>query len=367
MKFPFSRFAFGGLFAAALLLQACGSGEHKDEKKAGDDVPATEVFTLEKKQLSSSLTVPGELSAFQQVDLYAKVSSFVKKLYVDVGSEVKAGQLLISLEAPELNSRQAAALSDLKSREAVFLASKANYDRLLKTSKTPGTISQNDLDQALARQASDEAQLEAAKAAYKEAGVNRDYLEIRAPFAGVITARNVSAGAFVGAGNAAAPIFTLQQQDKLRLVVSVPETYIRFLKNKTQVNFTVDALNGEKFTAHVSRLAGALDMRLRAQRTEMDVTNTNKKLLPGMVAEVMLPLTGDTKNFVIPSSAVLNSTQGIYVIRSTGNTVKWVPVKTGRTADDNTEVFSDDLKAGDVLVKQASEEIRDGSEIKKKG
>jgi len=96
--------------------------------------------------LSTTLQIPGELLAFQQVDLYAKENSFVKKLFVDVGSEVKAGQLLATMEAPELNSLESAAQSRLKSQEAIYIASKSNYDRLLETSKTPGTISQNDLD-----------------------------------------------------------------------------------------------------------------------------------------------------------------------------------------------------------------------------
>ncbi|MBE7178759.1 MAG: efflux RND transporter periplasmic adaptor subunit, partial [Mucilaginibacter polytrichastri] len=210
---------------ASLLIQACGHSSEKSEAKeaSAEQTPPVAVFTLEKKQLASSLTVPGELSAFQQVDLFAKVNSFVKKLYVDVGSEVKAGQLLITLEAPEVNSQVSGAQSRLKSQEALYLASKANYDRLLSTSKTPGTISPNDLDQAYAKQQSDLAQFDAAKAAYREAGANKNYLEIRAPFSGVITARNVSAGAYVGAGSSGA-LFTLQEQKKLRLVVSVPES-----------------------------------------------------------------------------------------------------------------------------------------------
>ncbi|MBE7178691.1 MAG: efflux RND transporter periplasmic adaptor subunit, partial [Mucilaginibacter polytrichastri] len=162
-------------------------------------------------------------------------------------------------------------------------------------------------------------------------------------------------------------LFTLQEQKKLRLVVSVPESYVSYLNNKTKVDFTVQALAGEKFTAQVSRLAGALDTRLRAQRTEMDVVNTNKKLLPGMIAEVSLPINGEIKNFVIPNSAVLTSTMGVYVIKTEGEKAVWIPVRTGRSADGFTEVFSEKLKVGDELVKQTSEEIRNGSTIKKQG
>jgi multidrug efflux pump subunit AcrA (membrane-fusion protein) len=118
--------------------------------------------------MTASLQLPGELTAKQDVELYAKVNSFVRQMTVDVGSEVRAGQLLASLDAPEITAQLTAASSRLKSQEAIYIASKANYDRLYHTSQTPGTISPNELDQALARKNADFALLEAAKANYKE-------------------------------------------------------------------------------------------------------------------------------------------------------------------------------------------------------
>lgn len=354
----------------AVALQGCGSSaaNNEAEKTGGAPAaaPALEAFSLQKGQLSSSIKIPGELVAFQRVDLYAKVSSFVKKLYVDVGSEVKAGQLLVTMEAPELNSQLSGAESRLKSQEAIYLSSKATYDRLLETSKTPGTVSQNDLDIAFAKQKSDLAQLDAAKASFREVGDTRNYLEIRAPFNGVISRRNVSAGAYVGPAGKGSdlPIFTLQEQKKLRLVVSVPEAYTSYLTNRSEVNFTVKSFPNQQFNAKVTRLSGALDERLRAQSIEMDVTNNDKTLLPGMVAEVYIPLTSSHESaFVVPSKAVLNSTQGIYVIKVVSNKAVWVPVKPGRRADDKIEVFGD-LALNDVIIKTASEEIRDSSEVK---
>jgi membrane fusion protein (multidrug efflux system) len=311
--------------------------------------------------LSSSIQLPGELVAFQQVDLYAKISSFVRKLYVDVGSEVKAGQLLATMEAPELNSQLSGAESRLKSQEALFLSSKATYNRLLETSKTPGTISPNDLDIALAKMKSDEAQLDASRAAYREIGDTRNYLEIRAPFNGVISTRNVSAGAYVGpAGKGSdAPIFTLQEFKKLRLVVSVPEAYIPYFNDKTEVKFTVKSIQNDTFTAKVSRASGALDARLRSQRTEMDVEN-QPRLLPGMIAEVSLPLAGNAATLLVPSKAVLRSTTGTFVVKVENNKTIWVPVKTGRSADDRTEIFGN-ISAADTIVKTVTEEVRNGA------
>lgn len=355
------------VIAFVLILQACGSSEAKSEKEHTEAAaaPALEAFSLQKEQLSSSIKIPGELQAFQRVDLYAKVSSFVKKLYVDVGSEVHAGQLLVTMEAPEINSQLSGAESRLKSQEAIYLSSKATYDRLLETSKTPGTVSQNDLDIAFAKQKSDLAQLDAARASYREVGDNRNYLEIRAPFNGVISRRNVSAGAYVGPAGAGSslPIFTLQEQKKLRLIVSVPEAYVSYLGENSEVGFSVKSAPNQMFKAKVTRLSGALDERLRAQSIEMDVANNDKKLLPGMVAEVSIPLTNADGTFVVPSKAVLNSTQGVYIIRVTNNKAIWVPVKTGRIVDGKVEVFGE-LALNDVLIKTASEEIRDSSDVK---
>jgi len=351
------------IVVVAVTLQACG---HKEEKKAEvEAAPAQDVISLKKGVLSTSLDMPGELVAYQQVDLYAKVNSFIKKLNVDIGSEVKAGQLLATMEAPEYNSQLSGAQSRLQSQEAVYLSSKATYKRLLETSKTPGTVSPNELDLALAKQNSDLAQLESARAAFREVGDNRNYLQIRAPFDGIITARNVSAGAYVGPSGKGSelPVFTLQEQKKLRLTVSIPESYTGVLNNKNEISFAVKAFPGENFTARVTRLAGALDSRLRSQRTEMDVINKDKKLLPGMVADVHIPFNGTEGTFVVPSKAVLNSTLGVYVIKVTDNKAHWVPVKTGRTADDKTEIFGP-LTEGEAIVKVANEEIRDNSDIK---
>jgi len=360
------RFILCTILVAGCVGGCSTSANKAAEEKTVADPPAVEIFAAKKEKLASLMRIPGELIAYQEVDLYAKVNSFVKKLYVDVGSEVSTGQLLITMEAPELDAQADAAASRLKSQEAIYIASKANYDRLYETSLTPGTVSQNDIDQAQQKKNSDSAQLEAAKSAYKEIIDTKNYLEIRAPFSGVISSRNVNAGAYVGpAGKGSEnPLFTLQQQKKLRLVVSVPEAYTSYLNNKVNIGFTVNALPESKFSATVARLAGALDDKLRAERIEMDVNNEDKKLLPGMVAEVSLPLPAMDSSFVVPKTALVNSTEKLFVVKITDGKAKWVDVKKGREKDDRVEVFGD-LSQGDSLVLKASEEIRNGSSVSK--
>jgi RND family efflux transporter MFP subunit len=353
-------------FLAALALSGCNSSSGKDAgtKSAIVQSAAPETFLLTKDILSNDLQIPGELTAYQQVDLYAKVNSFVKSIQVDIGSEVKAGQLLATLEAPEYAAQSAAAASRLKSQEAIYAASNANYERLLETSKTPGTISQNDLDQASARRKSDLAQLEAVRASYREVTSINSYLQIRAPFSGVITSRNVNLGAQVGTGGAGGvqPMFTLQEQKQLRLSVAVPEAYTGYLHEGSVVDFRIKSMPAENFRATVKRMAGALDPRLRAERIEMDVPNPDKRLLPGMVAEISLHLTGADSTYVVPKSAFISSAEGNYLIKVENGIAHKVAVKRGRDNGDKIEVFGQ-LNRGDRILLKGNEEVRDGAGI----
>lgn len=350
-------------FTVLSLLNSCGK---KEEAPVAEVEPTIETFDLHKEKLSSDIRLPAELQGFKQVDLYAKVSSFVKELKVDIGSEVKAGQLLIVLEAPEISSQLAAAESRLRSQEAVYTASNSTYNRVLETSKVEGTISKNDLDLANSRKSSDYAQLQAAKAAYKEVQTMRNYLQIRAPFDGVVTARNINTGAYVGPAGKGSdlPLLTVQDQKKLRLAVSVPEMYAGYLKNGDEISFSVRSFPSQTFKAKIQRMAGALDVRLRSERVEMDVINDTKKLLPGMVAEVMLALHSQDSTYVVPKTAVVSSSEGAYVIAVKGNATHRTGVVKGRESGDNIEIFSDSLSVNQKLVKAANEEMRNGTAVK---
>ncbi|HZY79478.1 MAG TPA: efflux RND transporter periplasmic adaptor subunit [Cyclobacteriaceae bacterium] len=327
--------------------------------------PSLEKITLKKDTLEGQMTIPGELIANQQVDLYAKVTGFVKELKVDIGSKVKTGQVLIVLEAPEMAAQLSAAQSRLKSQEATYTASLANYNRLVEVSKTPGTISQNDLEQAEARKNADMANLEAAKASYKEVNDVKDYLVIRAPFDGTITARNINVGAYVGPSGrgSEAPALILQQQDKLRLVVAVPEAYTSYLKKNDEIDFKVRSMPSENFKAKIVRLSGALDLKFRSQRIEADIANPDGKFLAGTVADVKLKMRSSENAFVVPNQTVISSAEGSFVVRVVDQKAQRVSVKKGLQFNGLTEIFGD-LSVGDVLLKKGNEEIRDGAEVR---
>jgi membrane fusion protein, multidrug efflux system len=359
------------LFAATALISSCGPS--KEEKQTQQetlaqenaiDTPAVVPVTVTKGKLTSSITVPGELSPYNTVNLYAKIASYVKNLYVDIGSQVHTGELLATLEAPEINQQLDEAKSRIQQNKAIYFADKATYDRLYNTSKTPGTISENDLEQAKAKVLSDSANVEAAKSQLREIAANLNYLQIRAPFDGVITLRNINPGTYVGPGSGSnLPLFVLEDHKHLRLVISVPEAYTGGLSGKNSVKFTVRELPGETFDAQIKRLAGALDEHLRSERLEMDVYNYKGNLLPNMYADVTVPLPNRDSAFVLPKSAVVTSTEKVFVITIVDNHAKWVDVQKGLENKDMIEVYGQ-LKVGDQVVKSGTDEIRDGQPVR---
>ena len=351
-------------------------GESKKDKEEQEqtvqqenalDTPTVVLVPVKKGKLTSQITVPGELQPYQQVDLYAKIPAYVKTLLVDIGSQVHTGQLLATLEAPEINSQLEEAKSRIQQNKAIYFADKATYDRLYNTSKTPGTISQNDLEQAAAKKQSDSANVEAAKSQYKEVEANLAYLQIRAPFDGVVTVRNVNLGTYVSAasGGTNQPIFVVEDHKRLRLVISVPEDFTGGLNDKDKVTFTIKELQGKTYTAEVVRLAGALDEKLRSERLEMDVYNTDNTLLPNMYADVNVPLPARDSAIIVPKTAVVTSTEKVFAIKVVNGRAQWVDVQRGLQSGDVTEVYGK-LAPGDQIIKSATEEIRDGSPIRVK-
>ncbi len=352
-------------FSAATVFYSCSNSKANDRiNNAAQEIEKTAAFALRKDSISTNILLPAELTGFRQADLHAKISSYIKEMKVDIGSKVKAGQLLVLLEAPEMSAQLAAAQSRMKSEDAIYIASNSTYKRILETSKVEGTISANDLEQALAKKNADYARVEASRANYHEINNLRSYLEIRAPFDGVITQRNVNVGAFVGGGNNM-PLITIQESSKLRLSVAVPEAYAGYLTIGNELSFTVNSVKGETFHGKVSRKAGALDSRLRSEQIEMDVENTDAKLLPGMIGKVSLSVTSRQATFVVPKSAVMTTSEGVYVIRVINGKATWIAVETGLEAKDNIEIFSTQLQLdeNDTLILKATESTRDGSPV----
>lgn len=361
------------IFAMALSLVACNN-EKKEETKKEGGMPAMgmgmgmmnpmETVEISKTNPLVMLKLAGELKPDQQTELFAKVNSYVKSIRVDIGDRVSAGQTLVVLEAPEIQSQVASAKAKLEAQQAIYLSTKATYDRTMKANETQGAIAKDALDQIKARMLSDEAQLNAAKSAYNEIRDVNNYLVIKAPFSGTITSRNVDLGAFVTPMNKE-PLLVVENNSKLRLNLSVPEANTPYIKLGDTIRFHVRSQPQEKYVALVSRKSGSLDLKLRSEKIEADFINQNGSLKPYMIAEAVIPLQNSEPTFFVPKSAVVESGMGVYVIRVEDGKTQNVPVSKGRVMPEQIEVFGD-LNNGDKILKMGSEEVQEGTEVPNK-
>jgi membrane fusion protein, multidrug efflux system len=337
---------------------------------------AVEVVRVVSKSVERQVKLPGEFQPYMAVPIFAKVSGFVRQVPVDRGSSVKRGQLLATLEAPEMQAQIVEAESKAQALElqraeaaAKRAAAQSTYERLKAASATPGVVAENDVivaqktvEAADSLVQSYENSIRAARAqaqAVKDLG---QYLEIRAPFAGIITERNVHPGALVGPGAGTTPLLRLHQVSRLRLVVAVPEALVGGIVKGARVSFAVPAYPGEVFYGVVSLVAHDLDEKTRSMAVELDVKNPDLRLGAGMYPEVQWPVKRPQPSLLVPPTSIVTTTERMFVIRVDNGVARWVNVGRGARVGDLIEVFGA-LKEGDTIVRRASDEIREGSKV----
>jgi RND family efflux transporter MFP subunit len=317
---------------------------------AAEAVPTVEVVRVTADKLDTTTRLPGELTPYETVALYPRVSGFVERIDVDRGSTVKRGQLLARLSAPELASQRDEAQSNLS-------AARSTFERMRAAFETPGAVAKHDLEVA-------EATVMAEEARVRSLQTLESYLSVRAPFDGVITERNVDPGALVGppAGANATPMMRMESVGHLRLTVAVPETDVGAIAEDAKAEFVVRTWPGQRFSGVIKRVAHAIDTKTRTMPVELDIENRNNKLAPGMFAEVFWPIRRDEPSLFVPASAIVQTTETTYVDRVRGGTIEQVTVQRGTALKDRVEVFGP-LQAGDLVLTRGSEELREGTKV----
>jgi membrane fusion protein, multidrug efflux system len=369
---------------ALLTLTGCrGNTSAQTTVKAAAAGPQTvEVVTVVEQPLNVTLSLPGELTPYQTVALYSRVTGFVKTIAVDRGSRVRAGQQLAALEAPELVAQKSEAQSKLQGAEAQLSAIRAKadasastYEKLKAASATPGVVAGNDVVLAQKAVEADKSQMaaaeqnvEAARQALNSVSDMEGYLRITAPFTGVVTERNVHPGALVGPNGGpgtATPIVRIVESNRLRLVIPVPEAYTAGVTNGTSLTFTVPAYPGQTFTGTLSRISGSVDVATRTMAVELDVNNTGGKLAPGTFCQVNWPARRTAPSLMVPNASVASTTGRTFVIRVRSGRTEWVDVKTGLTSGPLVEVFGD-LQPGDDIAARGTDELKAGASVQVK-
>lgn len=312
---------------------------------------SVEVVPVVRRNLEKTIPLPGELLPFLSVDVLPRITGIVETVEVDRGSRVRKGELLIRLRAPELHAQRMEA-------EAKLQAAKITHHRLRIAAATPGIVAGNDLELAQHHQEAWQAQVESLREMEK-------YLRIEAPFDGVITERNVHPGAVVGPtreGGHVAPLLRLEQLAHLRLVVPVPEMHAGAIAEGATVSFSVPAYPQEIFTGTVSRISRSVDTKTRTMPCELDVINTDNRLAAGMFPEVAWPVRRLTPTLFVPATAVVTTTEKVFVLRVKEDTVEWVVVRKGSRSGDMMEIFGE-LQAGDLVVRRGTDELRSGTRV----
>ncbi|MCL4403049.1 MAG: efflux RND transporter periplasmic adaptor subunit [Acidobacteria bacterium] len=341
-----------------------------------------EVVRVISQTVDRKIPLPGEFVPYETAAIHAKVTGFVDEVKVDRGSAVSTGQTLATLVAPELKAKKADAEARARAAEAQhaeaaakWVAAESIYDRLKKAAETPGVVAGNELLQAEKAAEGARAQVQATEDSVKASRVAvdawkdmEDYLEVRAPFPGIITSRNVHPGALVGPGAGASnpAMFHLEQDTRLRLVVLVPEVDVSGIPMGQRVTFTVPAYLNRKFSGVIARAARSMDRKTRSMAVELDVTNPAGLLAPGMYPTVMWPLRRSRPSLLVPASSVVTTADGAFVIRVRNSIAHWIPVRRGAVlpsaSGDQVEVYGS-LSAGDLVVLRGRDEPREGSSV----
>jgi membrane fusion protein, multidrug efflux system len=396
----------------ALAVSSCSQHEDKDSEAhattqaEANTPPTVAVVKVEKKRLHREWNLPGQFLAYQDVPIHAKVEGFISSIIVDRGSIVKKGQKMISIFCPELIEKEKEGAAKVASAESSFRRAQANEDseksklieaqarldadsltfqRLLIAAKTPGAVAQNEVDLQQKAVESDKARvqsivqeveaahniviaekhnLSAAKDVLKALNAMTDYLEITAPFDGVITERNVHVGSIVAvdAMRDALPLVRIQERDILRLVVAVPEDSVSGIKIGDRFEFTVPAFLGRTFSGVVARPAYALDNATRTMPVELNVYNTDRSLEPGMFATVHWEISRPYDTLFLPSPAVNTDLQGTFAIKVADGKAERVTVQRGLPMGNLIEI-SGPLKEGDLVAVKATDEIKNGARL----
>jgi RND family efflux transporter MFP subunit len=310
---------------------------------------------------SENLTLPGNVQAYVETPIYARTDGYLKRWYVDIGGRVKAGQLLATIETPEVDQQ-------LRQAEAAQLQAQANLD-LAKTTadrwqlllKSDG-VSQQEVDQNEAAYKARQADFNAALANVERLKYMQSFQQVTAPFAGVITARDVDIGALISNGNAK-QLFRLAQIDTLRVYVNVPESYGNDIHLGMAADLHISQFPNRTFAGKVAHTSGAIDTASRTLLVEVQVPNTSGELLPGSYAEVEFHLKAGTPPLVIPSNTLIFRASGpqVAVVDDAGN-ARLKSVTIGRDLGTSLEIISG-LQPADAVVVNPPDSIADGTPV----
>ena len=310
---------------------------------------------------SEDVSLPGNVLPFTDAAIFARTTGYLKARHADIGSRVKAGQVLAEIDTPDIDQQLLQGRADLASAQAnarLAQTTAERYEDLIKSD----SVSRQDYDNAIGN-------YEARKAAVLSADANVKRLEalqrfriIHAPFAGVITARNTDIGALIGSGGSARELFHIASVDRLRIYVNVPQIYSGAARLGIEADIQIQNLPGRTFKGRLTRTAQAIDPGSRTLLTEIDLDNPDGLILPGSFAQVNLKLPTDATTFRVPVSTLIFRSEGLRVAIVKNGVVSLVPVTLGRDFGNAVEIVSG-LTGAESVVVNPPDSIAEGQTV----
>jgi RND family efflux transporter MFP subunit len=313
---------------------------------------------------AQEITLPANTQAFIDTPIYARTSGYLRKWYADIGTRVHTGELLAEIETPELDQQVKQAQSELATAQANQQIAQITSERWTKL-LAKNAVSKQETDQATSDFRARQSALSAAEANVMRLQQLQAFEKIYAPFDGVITTRNVDIGALIQAGDSNSPraeLFHMASTDKLRLFVPVPEVYANQVRTGSHITVTSDAIPDARFTGTIVRNSDAIDISSRTLNVEVDVVNTDHKLLPGQYAFIHLPIPPSTSSMTLPSGALLFRGEGLRVGVVRDGRVQLVPVEIGHDYGAKVEITSG-LGPHDQVILNPPDSLADGERV----
>jgi RND family efflux transporter MFP subunit len=312
------------------------------------------------------LVLPGTMEAFVEAPIYARTNGYLKKWYHDIGSRVAQGELLADIDTPEVDQQLSQARADLSTSQANAHLSEITSARYAELLKTDG-VSKQEVDNAAGDLAAKRAIVQSAEANVRRLEEMKSFQHVYAPFAGVITRRNVDIGTLINAGNTGAQqMFNLAQTSPLRVYVRVPEVYASTIHSGLGAYLELTQYPGQKFDGRVVRTSEAIDLGTRTLNTEVDVPNRNGALLPGGYAQVHLQVKVSGTRLQVPVNALLFRSEGLRAIVVDANhKIHLKQITVGRDYGTALEVLQG-LDAGDWIVLNPTDSLEEGQEVRVK-
>ena len=304
------------------------------------------------------IQLPGETKAFIEAPIYAQTSGYLKKWYFDIGTKVKASEVLAEIDTPEMDQQLAQSRATLKRAQAQLDLSEATYKRYQDLFNRKVVPSQ-DFDNQAGDYRVKQATVNASQADVNRLEALEGFKQIRAPFDGIITVRSTDVGTYVPLGSGT-QLFRIAQISPLRVYVNIPQIFSQFVKEGTSADLILPEFPGRKFSAHVTTTAGVIDPTSRTLLTELQVSNDSGELFPGAYGQILLKLEADTKTVVVPSNTLLFRADGTTagVVRPDGK-VETRKIVIGRDLGSTLEI-TEGLTENDMVIMNPSDGLEAG-------